>query len=79
VGKIYWPEVESNYTYYDGGANNSKKQEFITPGIIVGKCAFHPSDPKSRPGLAFGAGMQIAATHFHTYNHALVLTTRFVF
>jgi hypothetical protein len=79
VRKIFWPEVESNYTFYDGGTNNGKKQEFITPGIIIGKCAFHPSDPKSRPGLAFGAGMQIAATRFHTYNHELVLTTRFVF
>ena len=28
------------------------------------------------PGLAFGGGMQIATSHFHTYDHALVLRER---
>ena len=44
-----------------------------------GKCALRPSDPKSRPGLAFGAGMQIATSQFHAYNHELVLTARWIF
>jgi hypothetical protein len=79
IGKLFWPEVESNATFYRGGSNDGKTQEFITPGLIVGKCGLHPSDPKSRPGLAFGAGMQIAASHFHTYNHGLVLTVRWIF
>lgn len=79
AGKLFWPEIESNATFYKGGANDGKTQEFITPGLIVGKCALRPSDPKSRPGLAFGAGMQIAASHFHGYNHGLVLTTRWIF
>jgi hypothetical protein len=79
IGKLFWPEIESNSTFYKGGANDGKTQEFITPGMIIGKCALHPSDPKSRPGLAFGAGMQIATSHFHTYNHELVLTTRWIF
>jgi hypothetical protein len=47
--------------------------------MIVGKCALHPADAKSRPGLAFGAGMQIATSHFHAYNHALVLTARWIY
>jgi len=79
LGKIFWPEIESNATFYKGGANDGKTQEFITPGLIVGKCALHAEDPKSRPGLAIGAGMQIAASHFHTYNHALILTARWIF
>jgi hypothetical protein len=79
IGKLFWPEIESNATFYRGGTNDGKTQEFITPGLIVGKCAFHPVDPKSRPGLAFGGGMQIAASHFHTYNHSLVLTARLIF
>jgi hypothetical protein len=29
--------------------------------------------------LTFGAGDQIALTHFHTYNHAIVLTARIPF
>jgi hypothetical protein len=79
VGRLFWPEMESNATYYKGGTNDGKTQEFVTPGLIVGKCALHPGDPKSRPGLAFGGGMQIATSHFHSYNHAVVLTARWIF
>jgi hypothetical protein len=79
AGKLFWPELESNATYFKGGTNDGKTQEFITPGIIIGKCAFHPADPKARPGIAFGGGMQIATSKFHTYNHELVLTARLIF
>lgn len=78
-GKLFWPEVESNATFYKGGANDGKTQELITPGIIIGKCKLRPEDPRSRPGLAFGGGMQIAASHFHTFNHGLVLTARWIY
>jgi len=79
IGKLFWPELESNATFYKGGSNDGKTQEFLTPGIIIGKCGLHPSNPKSRPGLAFGGGMQIATSHFHTYNHGVVLTARWIF
>jgi hypothetical protein len=79
IGKLFWPEIESNATFYKGGTNDGKTQEFITPGIIIGKCGLHPSEPRSRPGLAFGGGMQIATSHFHTYNHGLVLTARWIY
>ena len=77
--KIFWPELESNATFFKGGPNDGKTQEFITPGIIIGKCALHPGDKQSRPGLAFGGGMQIAASHLHTYNHELILTARWIY
>ncbi len=79
VGKIFWPEIESNATFFKGGPSDGKTQEFITPGLIVGKCGLHPTDPRSRPGLTFGAGMQIATSQLHTYNHALILTARWIF
>jgi hypothetical protein len=79
VAKLFWPEVESNSTFYKGGSNDGKTQEFITPGIVIGRCALHPGEKQSRPGLAFGGGMQIATSHFHTYNHELVLTARWIF
>jgi hypothetical protein len=79
VAKLFWPELESNTTYYKGGPNDGKTQEFVTPGIVIGRCALHPGDHSSRPGLAFGGGMQIATSHFHTYNHGLVLTGRWIF
>jgi hypothetical protein len=79
IGKLFWPELESNAIYFKDGANQGKVQEFITPGIIIGKCGLHPGDPKSRPGLAFGGGMQIATSHFHSYNHSLILTARWIY
>jgi len=79
VAKYFWPELESNATFYKGGPNDGKTQEFITPGLIVGKCSLHPANPKSRPGLTFGGGMQIATSHLHTYNHSLILTARWIF
>lgn len=77
--KVFWPELESNATFYNGGTNDGKKQEFITPGIIIGKLALHPDLKGSRPGLAFGGGMQIATSKFHSYNHELILTARWIF
>jgi len=79
AAKIFWPELESNATFYKGGPNDGKTQEFITPGLIIGKCGLHPADKKSRPGLAFGGGMQIATSHFHSYNHSMILTARWIF
>lgn len=79
VGKLFWPELESNATFYKGGPNDGKIQEFITPGIVIGKCALHPDDKQSRPGLAFGGGMQIATSHLHSYNHSLILTARWIY
>ncbi len=79
IGKLFWPELESNATFYKGGSNDGKTQEFLTPGIVIGRCGLHPTDPKSRPGLAFGGGMQIATSHFHTNNHSLILTARWIF
>jgi hypothetical protein len=79
AGKLFWPEIESNATFFKGGANDGKTQEFLTPGLLIGKCGLHPADAKSRPGLAFGGGVQIATSHFHTYNHGIVLTTRWIF
>jgi hypothetical protein len=32
------------------------------------------SDPGSRLALIFGAGEQIATSHYHSYNHGLIFT-----
>jgi hypothetical protein len=78
VGKIFWPEVEANASYYHLGPNNGKNQVFLTPGLMVSKLKFR-QDPKDRLAVVFGGGMQIATSHFHTYNHGLVLTSRITF
>jgi hypothetical protein len=79
ISKYVWPELESNATWFFAGKNDGKMQNFITPGMVFSKFKFHPDDASSRTGVAFGAGMQIATSQFHTYNHELAFTTRLVF
>lgn len=74
VLKKVWPELEINSTAWKGGTNDGKKQTFITPGVIFGRFPLH-----HRIALAGGVGFQIAATHFHQYDHAVVGTVRVPF
>jgi hypothetical protein len=53
---------------------NGKKQTFLTPGLILGRFKLH-----GHLLMAVGAGFQIAATHYHQYNHAPLFTIRFPF
>lgn len=69
-----WPEFEVNSTFWTGGTQAGKKQTFLTPGLILGRFRVH-----GRVLMALGAGFQIAATHYHNYNHAWVVTVRFPF
>ncbi|MGO9086541.1 MAG: transporter [Candidatus Sulfotelmatobacter sp.] len=78
IGKLFWPEIESNATFYHGGANDGRAQDFLTPGLMISKFKLE-RDPRNRLALVFGGGMQIAVTQFHTYNHGLVLSARMLF
>lgn len=69
----WWPEIETNTTFYKGGDNDGKIQNFITPGVVTRYRLHH------RLGLTLGAGMQIATSSFHTSNHNVVLTARLPF
>ena len=79
VGKYLWPELEINTTRWYGSARDGNIQTFLTPGIVVGKFSFHPHDLKARSGFVGGIAFQTAATTFHTYNHSLVFTSRYIF
>jgi hypothetical protein len=81
LGRYVWPEWEFNSSFFEGGPNDGHASTFGTPGIIFGRVPLsHTADGKpGRLGLTFGAGEQIALTHFHTYNHATVLTVRLPF
>lgn len=68
-----WPQLEFNSTYFAGGPNDGRVQTFATPGAI----ARFPL--RRRLGLVVGAGMQIATSHYHSYNHALMVTARLPF
>jgi hypothetical protein len=69
-----WPQVELNSTFYQDGPNDGKKQNFVTPGLIIGRLRFY-----KRVGFVIGGGYQIATTHFHTSNHNAILSIRFPF
>lgn len=69
-----WPEVELNTAFFQDGKNDGQKQNFVTPGILVGRFRLW-----GRVGLSMGGGFQIATTHFHTTNHNGIFTIRFPF
>jgi hypothetical protein len=76
--KIFWPEVEVNSSFYHLGPNDGKNQTFVSPGLMVSKIKFR-KESKDRLALVFGAGMQIATSTYHAYNHGLVFTSRITF
>jgi hypothetical protein len=72
--RMFWPEVEVNSTMWANGKNDGKKQVFLSPGLVVGKLHLW-----KRLGFAFGGGVQIAATQFHSFGHNWVTSVRFPF
>jgi len=74
VFKRVWPEVELNSTFFQDGAHDGKKQNFVTPGVVFGRFSLW-----KRLGFTIGGGYQIASTHFHTSNHNGILSVRFPF
>lgn len=73
VGRYFFPEVEFNATYFKGGPHDGKAQNFITPGL-VGRWRLH-----HRLGVTLGAGMQIATSAYHSYDHGLIISARMPF
>ncbi len=73
AGVYLWPELEFNSTWFNGGANDGKMQNFATPGLI-GRFPLH-----NRIALVVGSGIQIATSQFHTFNHGLIFTVRMPF
>ena len=78
---FFWPEAEINSSFFVGGPNDGKTMAFATPGLLIGRIPLsHDAEGKpGRLGLTFGAGDQIALTHFHTYNHGVIITARMPF
>src|SRR6267142_5587655 len=67
-GKM-WPMIEQNSTFFVDGPLTGNKEVFMTPGLIVG-----PFTVSQRLHFALGAGVQIAVTPFHQYNHRWILS-----
>jgi hypothetical protein len=72
-----WLEVEDNATFFKGGSRDGKMQNFVTPAafyVIRGK-----KWKSTRPTFIVDAGMQIATSGYHTYNHNLITELRMLF
>jgi hypothetical protein len=72
-----WFEIENNATFFAGGKNDGKMQNFMTPAafyIIRGK-----NWKPTHPTYIIDGGMQIATSGFHTYNHNLITELRMLF
>jgi hypothetical protein len=74
VFRKFWPEVELNSTFFQDGKNDGRKQNFVTPGLVVGRFRL-----VGRIGFVVGGGYQIATTQFHTTNHNAILSIRLPF
>jgi hypothetical protein len=72
--KKLWPEVEANTTFFQNGPHNGDKQNFITPGLVIGRLHLARG-----LGLTFGGGYQIATTRFHLNNHNAFFSVRLPF
>ena len=69
-----WPELEVNSTFYKTGPHAGETQSFLTPGLGFGRV-------RLRRGFRFSsaAGLQIAVTRFHTYDHRWIFSERLSF
>lgn len=72
-----WFEVENNATFYFAGSHDGKMQNFVTPAAFY--VARNREWRPTHPFLIFDAGMQIATSSFHTYNHNLISEVRVLF
>jgi hypothetical protein len=77
VSKHVFLELENNAAFYFSGAHDGKMQNFVTPAAFY---IFKREEWKpTHPFLVFTGGMQIATSHFHTYNHNTILEMRVLF
>jgi hypothetical protein len=69
-----WPMLELNSTSWSGGTLDRNKEVFLTPGLVVGSLPLG-----ERLHLGLGAGMQIAVSQFHRFNHRSIASVRLPF
>ncbi|MGC1462368.1 MAG: hypothetical protein WA802_09215 [Terracidiphilus sp.] len=77
VSKHVFLELENNATFYFAGSHDGKMQNFVTPAAFY--IFKHEEWKPTHPFLVFTGGMQIATSHFHTYNHNTIAEMRILF
>ena len=81
VARLFWPEVEANCQLLQRRSQRRQGSHLPHAGTADRPYSRRHTPPRETrgPGLTFGAGQQIAVTHFHTYNHSTVITVRIPF
>ncbi len=79
AARYLWTQFETSTSTWFGSARDGEVQSFVAPALVFGRLPYRPNEQDRRRGMSIGVGFQSAVTHFHTYNHALVFTTRFHF
>jgi hypothetical protein len=72
-GKLQ-PEMEVSSNFFKGGPSDGRSQVYLAPGISAGRFAIH-----GHVTLTIGAGYEIAATHFHSFEHQGIFSVRLPF
>jgi len=77
LARSVWLELENNACFYRGGSHDGLMQNFLTPSAFY---IFRRKEWKpTHPYAVFDAGMQIATSGFHTYNHNSIAEMRLIF
>jgi hypothetical protein len=81
VGRYFWPQIETNVTYWTDGQRGRKTQLYLTPGLVVGRFKLN-----NHLKFTAGLGYAVAVTpHYQAtpllpaYNRAWILTLRLGF
>lgn len=79
--RLFWPQLEINWTYYANGRRGGLNQVYLTPGLVLGRFAL-----TDRVRFSIGLGYQSAVAPAYrptpltpAYNHAWILSTRMNF
>jgi hypothetical protein len=75
VGEVFWPEVETNYTYFPNGPRAGKSQVSITPNLIIATIPVY-----QRLGMGVGFGYQLAVSpRVPSFDRGWILSLRLYF
>jgi hypothetical protein len=79
--RVFWPQIEVNWTYYPDGPRGGKNQVYLTPGVVIGRL---PITDRLRVTIGVGYQSAVAPTYRASpqtpaYNSAWIISTRLNF
>lgn len=81
IARLFWPQIEANWTHWLGGERDAKDQVLLTPGIVLGRLSL-----TDRLKFTCGVGYQFAVAPKYqpkpllpAEDNAWIVTTRLTF